>query len=235
MKKWYLAYCKPKEEARARAHLAAQGVESYYPMVEIEKLRRGKRVPQREPMFPNYLFIYVDLEEVTPVTLKSTRGISRIIHFGKEWTPVSSQLIYRLMSRDDSDEARASYARGKRSSSSRAPSPGSRPSIWSPMARSGPSCWSICSIRRPAAASKISPSAVWSDGAGANRIEQPSSPAGESAPSGDLQQRRKSGLPLSGVTPPQVCPLLGPIKRGRPPGLPLALSRTLVRHSDRTG
>ena len=33
MKKWYLAYCKPKEEARARAHLAAQGVESYYPMV----------------------------------------------------------------------------------------------------------------------------------------------------------------------------------------------------------
>ncbi len=111
MKKWYLAYCKPKEEARARAHLAAQGVESYYPMVEIEKLRRGKRVPQREPMFPNYLFIYVDLEEVTPVTLKSTRGISRIIHFGKEWTPVSSQLIYRLMSRDDSDEARASYSR----------------------------------------------------------------------------------------------------------------------------
>ena len=87
MKKWYLAYCKPKEEARARAHLAAQGVESYYPMVEIEKLRRGKRVPQREPMFPNHLFIYVDLEEVTPVTLKSTRGISRIIHFGKEWTP----------------------------------------------------------------------------------------------------------------------------------------------------
>lgn len=110
MKRWYLAYCKPKEEARARAHLAAQGVESYYPMVEIEKLRRGKRVPVREPMFPNYLFIYVDLEEVTPVTLKSTRGISRIIHFGKEWSPVSSQLIYQLMSRDDSDEARASYA-----------------------------------------------------------------------------------------------------------------------------
>ncbi len=79
-------------------------------MVEIEKLRRGKRVPVREPMFPNYLFIYVDLEEVTPVTLKSTRGISRIIHFGREWTSISSQLVYQLMSRDDSDEARASYA-----------------------------------------------------------------------------------------------------------------------------
>ncbi|MEG0008864.1 transcription/translation regulatory transformer protein RfaH [Aeromonas lusitana] len=111
MKKWYLAYCKPKEEARARAHLQAQGIESYYPMVEVEKLRRGKRVPVREPMFPNYLFILVDLDEIPPITLKSTRGISRIIHFGKEWSSVSSQLIYRLMSRDDSDEARACYAR----------------------------------------------------------------------------------------------------------------------------
>ncbi|WP_421202213.1 transcription/translation regulatory transformer protein RfaH [Aeromonas enteropelogenes] len=111
MKKWYLAYCKPKEEARARAHLDAQGIESYYPMVEIEKLRRGKRVPVREPMFPNYLFIFVDLNEVTPITLKSTRGISRIIHFGSEWTPINSALVYQLMSKDDSDEARASYAR----------------------------------------------------------------------------------------------------------------------------
>lgn len=111
MKKWYLAYCKPREEARARAHLDIQGIESYYPIVTIEKLRRGKRVPLSEPMFPNYLFIFVDLEEVTPVTLKSTRGISRIIHFGSEWAPISSKLVYQLMSRDDSDEARASYAR----------------------------------------------------------------------------------------------------------------------------
>ena len=110
MKKWYLAYCKPKEEARARVHLDAQGIESYYPMVEIEKLRRGKRVPVREPMFPNYLFIHVDLAEVTPITLKSTRGISRIIHFGKEWTPISNSIIYQLMSRDDSDEVRAHFA-----------------------------------------------------------------------------------------------------------------------------
>lgn len=111
MKKWYLAYCKPREEERARAHLEVQGIESYYPMVEIEKLRRGKRVPVREPMFPNYLFIYVDLDEIPPITLKSTRGISRIIHFGKEWSAINSQVIYQLMSRDDSDEARASFAR----------------------------------------------------------------------------------------------------------------------------
>lgn len=109
MKKWYLAYCKPKEEARARAHLEAQGIESYYPMVEIEKLRRGKRVPVREPMFPNYLFIYVDLELVPPIRIKSTRGIARIIQFGEQWTPIPKELIHRLMSQDDSDEARALY------------------------------------------------------------------------------------------------------------------------------
>ncbi|MGL5410873.1 MAG: transcription/translation regulatory transformer protein RfaH [Shewanella sp.] len=111
MKKWYLAYCKPKEESRARAHLNAQGIESYYPMVQVEKLRRGKRVAIQEPMFPNYLFINVDLEEVAPITIKSTRGISKIIHFGSGWSAINSTLIYQLMSKDDSDETRIRYAK----------------------------------------------------------------------------------------------------------------------------
>lgn len=110
MHNWYLAYCKAREEARAEAHLKNQGVEAYYPMVEIEKIRRGKRVKVREPMFPNYLFIYADLEQVLPVSIRSTRGIARIIQFGSEWTKISPRLIYQLMSQDDSDEAREMFA-----------------------------------------------------------------------------------------------------------------------------
>lgn len=110
MHHWYLAYCKAKEESRAQTHLQLQGVESYYPMVEVEKLKRGKRVKVHEPMFPNYLFFYADLESVSPVSIKSTRGIYKVIHTGSVWTPVPNQLIYGLMSRDDSDEARAHYA-----------------------------------------------------------------------------------------------------------------------------
>lgn len=110
MHQWYLAYCKAKEEGRAEANLKMQGIESYYPMVEVEKIKRGKRVKVREPMFPAYLFIYADLEVVTPLSIKSTRGIARIIRFGEEWTPIPKQLVYSLMSLDDSDEARAKYA-----------------------------------------------------------------------------------------------------------------------------
>lgn len=43
-------------------HLRNQGVDSYYPMVQIEKLQRGHRVARMEPMFPSYLFVQVDLD-----------------------------------------------------------------------------------------------------------------------------------------------------------------------------
>ncbi len=116
-------------------------------------------------MFPNYLFIFVDLEEVTPVTLKSTRGISRIIHFGSESTPISSKLVYQLMSRDDSDEARASYASlpcsGDKVLIEEGRLPASKPSIWSRMGRNVRFCWSACSTGRLPAASTTTPSDVW--------------------------------------------------------------------------
>ncbi len=38
MMDWYLAYCRPREEHRASLHLRNQGVESYYPQVEVTKL-----------------------------------------------------------------------------------------------------------------------------------------------------------------------------------------------------
>lgn len=42
MKHWYLAYCRPKEEERAKLHLRNQGVDSYYPLVLTRKIIRGK-------------------------------------------------------------------------------------------------------------------------------------------------------------------------------------------------
>jgi len=48
-------------------HLRNQGVDSYYPMVQIEKLQRGHRVARMEPMFPSYLFVQVDLDTFPPI------------------------------------------------------------------------------------------------------------------------------------------------------------------------
>lgn len=105
-KHWYLAYCHPKEEERAKLHLNNQGIDSYYPLVLARKIIRGKKVERTEPMFPRYLFIHVDIHEFSPMKIRSTRGISRVIGHGEHWSTVPTELIYELMRNEDSDELR---------------------------------------------------------------------------------------------------------------------------------
>ncbi|GAA3551204.1 transcription/translation regulatory transformer protein RfaH [Zobellella aerophila] len=106
MEKWYLAHCRPREEERAQQNLNNQGVEAYYPHVEIEKLVRGKRVQRIEALFPGYIFLRTDLEITSSATIGSTRGIRTLVRFGTYPCEVPGQLVYELMARADSDELR---------------------------------------------------------------------------------------------------------------------------------
>ena len=60
MSKWYVVLTKPKQEERAEEHLAAQDREVFLPRVQLEKMRKGKRVDVVEPLFPGYLFVNVE-------------------------------------------------------------------------------------------------------------------------------------------------------------------------------
>lgn len=106
MKYWYLAYCRPKEEERAKLHLRNQGVDSYYPLVLARKIVRGKITEKIEPMFPRYLFVHLDINEFSPLKVHSTRGIHHIVGHGSSWDKVPPELIYQLMRNEDSDELR---------------------------------------------------------------------------------------------------------------------------------
>lgn len=106
MKCWYLAYCRPREEERAKFHLKNQGIDSYYPLVMAKKIVRGKITEKQEPLFPRYLFVHADLEEFSPVKFKSTRGISSVIGHGANWKVVPKELIFELMRHEDCDEQR---------------------------------------------------------------------------------------------------------------------------------
>ena len=107
MKDWYLAYCRPREEYRASQHLRNQGVDSYYPQVEVARIQRGQRVARLEPMFPSYLFVQVDIDAFPPYRLNATRGLRHMVRYGEQWTKVPQELIYNLMCQEDSDSSRS--------------------------------------------------------------------------------------------------------------------------------
>lgn len=106
---WYLAYCRPREEQRAKIHLCNQGVECYYPIITTKKVVRGKSTVKEEPLFPRYMFIYADLELFSPVKLRSTRGISHMIGHREKWSTVPKELIYELMRHEDCDALRSQF------------------------------------------------------------------------------------------------------------------------------
>ncbi|MGF1753382.1 transcription/translation regulatory transformer protein RfaH [Vibrio makurazakiensis] len=97
MKRWYLLYCKRGDQNRAKLHLENQGVECFYPQMEVEKLVRGKRKVVKEPLFPSYIFVRFDFEVgPTFTTVRSTRGVVDFIRFGSTPHEVQGDLVYEL-------------------------------------------------------------------------------------------------------------------------------------------
>lgn len=95
---WYLIQCKPRQDERAEENLVRQGYACYRPMHTCEKIARGKRQMVKESLFPGYLFIQLSrLDNWAP--LRSTRGVSRLVTFGNQPTPIDANLISQLQRR----------------------------------------------------------------------------------------------------------------------------------------
>jgi transcriptional antiterminator RfaH len=99
MSKWYVVLTKPKQEKRAEEHLVAQGGEVFLPRVQLEKMRKGKRVNAIEPLFPGYMFVNVEGCEQLVGSIRSTRGVRQLLRFGLEPLEIRAGLITDLRSR----------------------------------------------------------------------------------------------------------------------------------------
>ena len=67
---WFLVRCKAKQEQRASLNFANQSIASYYPIIDVVKVRRGKKQVVREALFPGYIFVYLDPSSVLASKVK---------------------------------------------------------------------------------------------------------------------------------------------------------------------
>ncbi len=100
-KRWYLVYCKPRQEATAVSNLERQGYEVYLPRARELRRRAGQRVSVVAPMFPRYLFIHLDQEFDNWGPIRSTLGVVSIVRFGQVPACVPDALIAMLRARED--------------------------------------------------------------------------------------------------------------------------------------
>lgn len=95
---WLLLQVKPRQEFRALENLERQKGECYCPQIQAEKLSRGKRIQVEEALFPGYLFINAQPEKngLTYTSIRSSRGVSKIVGFGLEPIKIPETLIQQI-------------------------------------------------------------------------------------------------------------------------------------------
>ena len=104
-RQWFLLQTKSREEMRATHHLTNQGIDCFCPEVTLAKIVRGQRKEVTEVLFPGYIFVLFDPENVSIATLRSTRGVLRVVSFGGQPALVAFSLIEQLKERIAQDKS----------------------------------------------------------------------------------------------------------------------------------
>ncbi|GGC57134.1 transcription/translation regulatory transformer protein RfaH [Marinobacter halophilus] len=90
---WYALQHKPAQGDRAVQHLQNQEIACFYPKIEVEKIKAGKRTRKLEALFPGYIFI--NLTQTDPMwgKLRSTRGVMRVVSFANKPAAIADEVI----------------------------------------------------------------------------------------------------------------------------------------------
>jgi len=90
---WYAVFCQPLKERQAAAALEHNlGLVTYLP--EIRRRFRGQ--VQQAPLFPRYLFVRANLQNVALSAINSTIGVLRLVAFDGVPLPVPVTVIKAL-------------------------------------------------------------------------------------------------------------------------------------------
>ena len=111
---WYLVHTKPRQELLALENLERQNYSCYLPTMPVEKIRDNSTVMVEEPLFPRYLFIRLDSSDQgkswTPI--RSTVGVSQLVHFGARAAKVDDALVELLRQREQAMPLDAMFHNG---------------------------------------------------------------------------------------------------------------------------
>jgi transcription elongation factor/antiterminator RfaH len=100
-RQWYVVYSKPQKEDYAKFQLRSKHLEVFFPRLLLpESSKRRKRIV---PLFPNYLFVRLDIVSDEYHYAIWSPGVSRIISFNGSPASIDESVVRFLMSQADQD------------------------------------------------------------------------------------------------------------------------------------
>lgn len=94
-KGWYLIYTKPRHEKKINEYLAEKSITTFLPLNKKVREWNGRKKVVDEPLFPSYVFIYLNVFEEY-YTGADAEGVLSYVKCGKEITRVNESVIDNL-------------------------------------------------------------------------------------------------------------------------------------------
>jgi transcriptional antiterminator RfaH len=100
---WYVVQTRANAEEIAAANLVRQGFQPYLPRFQ-KKRRHARKVDfVARPLFPNYLFVSLDVEVDRWRAVQSTIGVARLVCRGESPAPVPPGVVEGLQERQNEE------------------------------------------------------------------------------------------------------------------------------------
>ncbi|AZZ91657.1 transcription/translation regulatory transformer protein RfaH [Hahella sp. KA22] len=99
MKAWYLLRCKSRQDERAEINLINQNYDVFRPIACVSKSRGGFSKEAYEPLFPGYIFIYLDPSNDNWARIRSTRGVNDFVRFATLPPKVDTSVVKEIQER----------------------------------------------------------------------------------------------------------------------------------------
>src|SRR5690606_41838890 len=94
---WYVIQSKPRKENQVCAYLKSQGLEVFYPTLKVQPV--NPRASTIRPLFPRYLVVQADLDEVGMSALQWVPGAIGLVEFDGVATPVHDAVVQAIRRR----------------------------------------------------------------------------------------------------------------------------------------
>lgn len=98
---WYLLLTQAQKENRVYDRLCGLGFGSYLPLLVQRCRRYGKRVRQVLPLFPQYVFVSLNVGAQDLHEARIVRGVLGVVKFGGDYAIVPGRVIHELKGREN--------------------------------------------------------------------------------------------------------------------------------------
>lgn len=83
-------------------------------MLQKEVIKQGKRTLKNEPLFPNYLFLWLENNSPLFAKVRSTFGVNKLLSFGANPVTIDSRIIDDLRQRTTTEDNQPQFKIGQK-------------------------------------------------------------------------------------------------------------------------